>query len=66
MKSFTNLGISPLVENILKQQGIEQPTPIQEKAIPEVIAGKDVIAKAQTGTENVGFFTADFRKSRYE
>ena len=50
MKSFTNLGISPLVENILKQQGIEQPTPIQEKAIPEVIAGKDVIAKAQTGT----------------
>jgi ATP-dependent RNA helicase DeaD len=50
MKSFTNLGISPLVEDILKQQGIEQPTPIQEKAIPEVIAGKDVIAKAQTGT----------------
>lgn len=50
MKSFANLGISPLVENILKQQGIEQPTPIQEKAIPEVIAGKDVIAQAQTGT----------------
>lgn len=50
MKSFANLGISPLVEDILKQQGIEQPTPIQEKAIPEVIAGKDVIAQAQTGT----------------
>lgn len=50
MKSFTNLGISSLVGDILKQQGIEQPTPIQEKAIPEVIAGKDVIAKAQTGT----------------
>lgn len=50
MKSFTNLGISPLVEDILRQQGIEQPTPIQEKAIPAVIDGKDVIAKAQTGT----------------
>lgn len=50
MKSFTNLGISSLVEDILKQQGIEQPTPIQGKAIPEIIAGKDVIAKAQTGT----------------
>ena len=50
MKSFTNLGISPLVEDILRKQGIEQPTPIQEKAIPEVIDGKDVIAKAQTGT----------------
>ncbi len=50
MKSFNNLGINLLVEDILNQQGIEQPTPIQEKAIPEVMAGKDVIAKAQTGT----------------
>lgn len=50
MNLFTNLGISPLVEDILKRLGIEQPTPIQERAIPEVLAGKDVIAKAQTGT----------------
>ncbi|WP_435798860.1 DEAD/DEAH box helicase [Peribacillus asahii] len=50
MKLFNELGISPAVEYILQKQGIEQPTPIQERAIPEVMAGRDVIAKAQTGT----------------
>lgn len=50
MEEFNNLGISPLIADILRQQGIEQPTSIQDKAIPEIMAGKDVIAKAQTGT----------------
>ena len=50
MEEFNKLGISPIVADILRQQGIEQPTPIQDKAIPEIMAGKDVIAKAQTGT----------------
>lgn len=50
MNLFNKLGISPFVEGLLKQQGIEQPTPIQDQAIPAVIAGRDVIAQAQTGT----------------
>lgn len=50
MKSFKNLGISSIVEDILQQQGIHQPTPIQEMAIPQINAGNDVIAQAQTGT----------------
>ncbi|WP_419882471.1 DEAD/DEAH box helicase [Peribacillus sp. B-H-3] len=47
---FNQLGISPAFENILKERGIMEPTPIQEQAIPEILSGKDVIAKAQTGT----------------
>ena len=35
---------------MLNQNGIHEPTSIQERAIPEIIAKKDVIAKAQTGT----------------
>lgn len=47
---FTDIGIKPEIEAILKRNGITTPTPIQEKAIPVVLEGKDVIAKAQTGT----------------
>lgn len=50
MTLFNKLGISPFVVDLLTEQGIEQPTPIQEQAIPAVIAGRDVIAQAQTGT----------------
>ena len=67
MKSFNNLGINPLVEDILKQQGIEQPTPIQEKAIPEVIGGKGCHCKSTNrNRKNVSLFTADFTKSRFQ
>jgi ATP-dependent RNA helicase DeaD len=48
--TFTKLGITPAIEELLHENGINEPTPIQEKAIPEIIAGKDIIAKAQTGT----------------
>ncbi|MFJ7978197.1 DEAD/DEAH box helicase [Peribacillus sp. JNUCC 23] len=47
---FTELGIRLTVEQMLNQNGIHEPTSIQERAIPEIIAKKDVIAKAQTGT----------------
>ncbi|MCK1994637.1 DEAD/DEAH box helicase [Peribacillus muralis] len=50
MKNFIDLGVSPAINTILKQIGITTPTPIQEKAIPDILAGRDVIAKAQTGT----------------
>ncbi|WP_110928244.1 DEAD/DEAH box helicase [Bacillus massiliglaciei] len=50
MKTFKSLGISREIGEILEKNGINEPTPIQEKAIPEVLQGYDVIAKAQTGT----------------
>ena len=55
--SFTSLGLSePLLKSI-KEQGYDTPTPIQQKAIPVVIDGKDVLAAAQTGTGKTAGFT---------
>ncbi|MFP7297493.1 DEAD/DEAH box helicase [Neobacillus niacini] len=50
MPDFKSLGISESTVNKLKEFGVAKPTPIQEKAIPFVMNGKDVIAQAQTGT----------------
>ncbi|WP_186575995.1 DEAD/DEAH box helicase [Aquibacillus kalidii] len=50
MKQFTNLGVSEHLSNILKNNGIQEPTPIQEKAIPVLLKKKDVVGQAQTGT----------------
>jgi ATP-dependent RNA helicase DeaD len=47
---FAELGIRAEICDALKEQRISQPTPIQEKAIPVVLRGEDIIAKAQTGT----------------
>ncbi|WP_045519230.1 DEAD/DEAH box helicase [Neobacillus niacini] len=50
MPDFKSLDISESIENKLRSYGVATPTPIQEKAIPIVMGGKDVIAQAQTGT----------------
>ena len=50
LPDFISLGISESIVNKLRESGIAKPTPIQEKAIPLVMDGKDVIAQAQTGT----------------
>lgn len=47
---FLQLGIRKEINHTLKSQGLINPTPIQEKTIPSVLEGKDVIAQAQTGT----------------
>ncbi|MTI65342.1 MAG: DEAD/DEAH box helicase [Firmicutes bacterium] len=47
---FSNLGISKELESLLNKQRIEKPTDIQQRAIPIILKGKDVIAQAQTGT----------------
>ncbi len=47
---FQTLGIGSEMEKILGENGIKEPTPIQEQAIPLLFTGKDVIAQAQTGT----------------
>ncbi|MBT8348171.1 MAG: DEAD/DEAH box helicase [Sulfurovum sp.] len=55
--SFTNLGLSEPLLKAIQEQGYDTPTPIQQKAIPVVIEGKDVLAAAQTGTGKTAGFT---------
>ena len=50
MTHFDQLGVSETLAALLKKQGIMEPTPVQEQAIPPMRAGRDVIAQAQTGT----------------
>jgi ATP-dependent RNA helicase DeaD len=50
LPDFLSIGISETSVNKLNQSGVAIPTPIQEKAIPTILDGKDVIAQAQTGT----------------
>ncbi len=50
MPDFLTLGIQQEWNDVLRKNGIAEPTPIQEKTIPVVLEGQDVIAQAQTGT----------------
>lgn len=48
--SFKELGIHPEILSVLQSLEFKEPTPIQAQAIPDAIAGKDIIGIAQTGT----------------
>jgi ATP-dependent RNA helicase RhlE len=54
--SFNTLGLSAPILDAVAEQGYKNPTPIQVQAIPAVIAGKDVMAAAQTGTGKTAGF----------
>ncbi len=56
MTAFKDLGLSPDIQQALDELGFEDPTPIQEQAIPELLAGHDVIGQAQTGTGKTAAF----------
>ncbi len=49
-ESFYGLGIAPGLLSVIEKEGFTVPTPIQHKAIPIAIEGKDIIGIAQTGT----------------
>ena len=55
--SFTSLGLSAPILDAVAEQGYETPSPIQAKAIPAVLEGRDVMAAAQTGTGKTAGFT---------
>jgi len=55
--SFENLGLRPEILTGVKFQGYIEPTPIQRKAIPVIIEGRDILAGAQTGTGKTAAFT---------
>ncbi|MFM2042302.1 MAG: hypothetical protein RLY86_878 [Pseudomonadota bacterium] len=55
--TFSELGLGPEVLRAIAEAGYTQPTPIQEKAIPWVLQGRDVLGVAQTGTGKTASFT---------
>ena len=56
-KPFTDLGLSEKLIAAVGRLGYEAPTPVQEQAIPAVLAGRDVIAAAKTGTGKTAAFS---------
>lgn len=47
---FDDFNINPILKTNIKKKGFKNPSPIQDKAIPEGLAGKDIIGIANTGT----------------
>jgi ATP-dependent RNA helicase DeaD len=56
MSVFADIGLKPEIVQALDELGFEDATPIQEQAIPELLAGHDVIGQAQTGTGKTAAF----------
>ncbi len=56
MTTFSDLGLSPSITNSLTTLGFEEPTPIQNEAIPAILSGRDVLGKAATGTGKTAAF----------
>ena len=54
---FSRLGLSAALLKAVAEEGYDSPTPIQAKAIPAVLSGRDVMAAAQTGTGKTAGFT---------
>ena len=56
MTTFEELGLTASRLAAVKQLGYEEPTPVQEQAIPLVLDGRDIVATAQTGTGKTAAF----------
>ena len=54
--SFDNLGLDARLLDAVRTMGYATPTPIQEQAIPPIVAGKDIVGCAQTGTGKTAAF----------
>ncbi|MCD7060865.1 DEAD/DEAH box helicase [Pelagibacterium xiamenense] len=56
MTEFLSLGLNPALVKALDTLGFDTPTPIQAEAIPHVLAGRDIMGLAQTGTGKTAAF----------
>jgi superfamily II DNA/RNA helicase len=54
--SFDTLQLNPEILRAVANCGYSEPTPIQERAIPDILAGRDILATAQTGTGKTAAF----------
>jgi len=54
--SFDSLGLTPELLRAVAAEGYTEPTPVQAETIPYVLAGRDVLAGAQTGTGKTAAF----------
>ncbi|HZP92623.1 MAG TPA: DEAD/DEAH box helicase [Burkholderiales bacterium] len=54
---FSELGLAAELLRAIADQGYTEPTPVQKKAIPPILLGRDVMAAAQTGTGKTASFT---------
>jgi ATP-dependent RNA helicase RhlE len=54
---FAALGLIPELTRALADRGYTEPTPVQTRVIPEILAGRDILAGAQTGTGKTAGFT---------
>ena len=55
--TFSSLNLDPQILRAVEDEGYTEPTPIQVQAIPHVLAGRDLMAMAQTGTGKTAAFT---------
>src|SRR6058998_3180084 len=55
-KMFEDFNLSEALLRAIRDEGYRQPTDIQRAAIPEILAGKDIMATAQTGTGKTAAF----------
>ncbi|MEG0306493.1 MAG: DEAD/DEAH box helicase [Clostridium sp.] len=62
---FENLDIIKPIQKALKDEGYKTPTPIQEKAIPSILEGKDLLGCAQTGTGKTAAFAVPVLQNIY-
>ena len=56
MNSFSELNLSAPILKAIAAEGYDKPTPIQARAIPELLKGRDLLGIAQTGTGKTAAF----------
>lgn len=66
LMTFENLNLIEPILKALQQEGYEKPTPIQEKAIPIVLNGRDLLGCAQTGTGKTAAFSIPILQNLYQ
>ena len=56
IKTFEEFDLDAKLLRAITEMGFEQPSPIQAKAIPVILEGKDIVGQAQTGTGKTAAF----------